>query len=150
MKLKIGKVNGIYDAKKAEAKAVLRRRESKIQCLKVATDTNLKKFVIEGMLEDQSPEGISGRLKEVEKIFNMQAPKPYTNLWKVLMVDKLKNIFTIMQSRKEWSQEQKKVSIDGRTMIDQRPKKAEKRLEFGHFEGDFIESGKDGLVRFWF
>ena len=30
-------------------------------------------------------------------------------------------------------------------MIDQRPKKAEKRLEFGHFEGDFIESGKDGL-----
>ena len=105
--IKIGKVNGIYDAKKAEAKAVLRRRESKIQCLKVATDTNLKKFVIEGMLEDQSPEGISGRLKEVEKIFNMQAPKPYTNLWKVLMVDKLKNIFTIMQSRKEWSQEQK-------------------------------------------
>ena len=53
MKLKLEKVNGTYDAKKAEAKAVL-KRESKIQCLKVATDTNLKKFVIEGMLEDQS------------------------------------------------------------------------------------------------
>ena len=34
--------------------------------------------------------------------------------------------------------------IDGRTMIDERPKKVEKRLEFGHYEGDFIESGKDG------
>jgi IS30 family transposase len=39
----------------------------------------------------------------------------------------------------------KKVSIDGRIMIDQRPKKVEKRLEFGHFEGDFIESGDDGV-----
>ena len=100
---------GFMMLRRRKLKRCFRRRESKIQCLKVATDTNLKKFVIEGMLEDQSPEGISGRLKEVEKIFNMQAPKPYTNLWKVLMVDKLKNIFTIMQSRKkkEWSQEQK-------------------------------------------
>ena len=29
-------------------------------------------------------------------------------------------------------------------MIDERPKKVEKRKEFGHYEGDFIESGKDG------
>jgi len=29
-------------------------------------------------------------------------------------------------------------------MIDQRPKKVENRKEFGHYEGDFIESGKDG------
>jgi transposase, IS30 family len=36
------------------------------------------------------------------------------------------------------------ITIDGRTMIDERPKKVEKRLEFGHYEGDFIESGKDG------
>jgi transposase, IS30 family len=35
-------------------------------------------------------------------------------------------------------------TIDGRIMIDERPKRVEKRLVFGHFEGDFIESGKDG------
>ena len=29
-------------------------------------------------------------------------------------------------------------------MIDKRPRSVEKREEFGHFEGDFIESGKDG------
>ena len=29
-------------------------------------------------------------------------------------------------------------------MIDERSKKVEKRVEFGHLEGDFIESGKDG------
>ena len=36
------------------------------------------------------------------------------------------------------------IGIDGRTFIDERPKKVEKRVEFGHFEGDFIESGRDG------
>ena len=29
-------------------------------------------------------------------------------------------------------------------MIDKRPKHVENRKEFGHFEGDFIESGRDG------
>lgn len=37
-----------------------------------------------------------------------------------------------------------RVSLDGRTMIAKRPKVVDKRLQFGHFEGDFIESGKNG------
>ena len=40
----------------------------------------------------------------------------------------------------------RKVSIweDGRVSIEQRPTNVLLRKEFGHFEGDFIESGKDG------
>ena len=37
---------------------------------------------------------------------------------------------------------------DGRTSIEQRPARVEKRKEFGHVEGDFIESGKDGTGSF--
>ena len=44
--IKLGSVNGVYDAKKAEAKAILRRRDSKFQCMKVAKNMDLKKFVI--------------------------------------------------------------------------------------------------------
>ena len=33
---------------------------------------------------------------------------------------------------------------DGRTSIEKRSKRVLLRKEFGHFEGDFIESGKDG------
>ena len=40
--------------------------------------------------------------------------------------------------------EKKRVSLDGRTMIDERPLDVYNRLEFGHLEGDFIESGGDG------
>ncbi len=63
--IKVNSTNGVYDAKKAEAKARVRRQNSKLQCMKVAMDPKLKNFVIENILEDQSPEGISGRIKEV-------------------------------------------------------------------------------------
>ena len=43
--LKRNKVKGIYDAKKAEHKAYVRRKYSKQQCLKVVTDPNLRKYV---------------------------------------------------------------------------------------------------------
>ncbi len=36
------------------------------------------------------------------------------------------------------------ITIDGRVTIENRPKKVRNRVEFGHYEGDFIESGKDG------
>ena len=38
----------------------------------------------------------------------------------------------------------KSVLIDGRITIEERPKRVANRLEFGHYEGDFIESGRDG------
>src|SRR3990167_7984951 len=57
--IRVNSTNGIYDAKKAEAKARVRRQNSKLQCMKVAMDPVLKNFVTENILEDQSPEGIS-------------------------------------------------------------------------------------------
>ena len=128
--IKIGKVNGIYDAKKAEAKAVLRRRESKIQCLKVAADTNLKKFVIEGMLEDQSPEGISGRLKEVEKYSICKHQSHIQICGKSYGRQIEKHLYHNAVKKKSGPKNKKKVSIDGRTMIDQRPKKERKLISF--------------------
>src|SRR4051812_14796112 len=61
------RVDGTYDAKKADHKAYVARKESKLQCLKVAMDIELKNFVVKGMEEHQSPEGLSGRLRYVEK-----------------------------------------------------------------------------------
>lgn len=65
--IRLNSVNGEYLAEKAEHKARVRRQNSKLQCMKVAMDRNLKNFVNENVLEDQSPEGISGRLKNVRK-----------------------------------------------------------------------------------
>jgi IS30 family transposase len=143
--IKNNSVKGKYTAKKAEHKAYVKRQESKRDCLKVAMDVDLKKFVIENIKDDQSPEGISGRLKHIEKGIKYASGKA---IYKFVASPHGRQIeshlFSKAVKKKPGRKRGISVSIDGRIFIDQRPKKVLKRLEFGHFEGDFIESGKDG------
>ncbi|MEK7596867.1 MAG: IS30 family transposase [Patescibacteria group bacterium] len=140
------RVRGIYDAEKADHKAYLKRWRSKRDCMKVAMDSELQKFVVKSMKkEDQSPEGISGRLKNVETGIQYASTKA---IYKFVMSPAGRQIERHLYSRAVKKKPGKKrdtpVSIDGRVMIDKRPMDIQKRLEFGHFEGDFIESGRDG------
>lgn len=143
--VKLNSVNGRYDAKKAEAKARVRRQNSKLQCMKVAMNPVLKNFVTENILDDQSPEGISGRLKEIEKDIQYASTKAiYKFVWSPHGRQIEKHLYSRSVHKKGGPKRGAPVSIDGRTMIDDRPKKVDSRREFGHYEGDFIESGKDG------
>ncbi len=143
--IKNNSVKGRYAAKKANHKAYVKRETSKRDCLKVAMDVNLKKFVIENIKDDQSPEGISGRLKHIEKGIKHASGKA---IYKFIASPHGRQIeshlFSKAVKKKSGRKRGISVSIDGRTFIDQRPKRVQKRVEFGHFEGDFIESGKDG------
>lgn len=144
--LKKYSVKGKYDARKAELKAKIARKNSKLQCLKVAMIPVLKDYVIENMKREQSPEGISGRIKEKDKHI------PYASLkaiYKFVYSPHGRQIEKFLYSKivkKKGGPKRggSSASRDGRIMIDKRPKRIEKRKEFGHFEGDFIESGKDG------
>ena len=73
--IKSNSVRGKYEARKASAKAEARRKRSKIQCMKVAMDLNLKEYVIKNIKEDQSPSGISGRIQNVDKDIKYASPK---------------------------------------------------------------------------
>jgi IS30 family transposase len=143
--IKNNSVRGRYTAKKADHKAYVKRETSKRNCLKVAMDVNLKKFVIENIKDDQSPEGISGRLKHIEKGIKYASGKA---IYKFIASPHGRQIeshlFSKAVKKKPGRKRGISVSIDGRTFIDQRPKRVQKRVEFGHLEGDFIESGKDG------
>lgn len=143
--IRLNSVNGKYVAEKAEAKARVRRHNSKLQCMKVAMNQDLKKFVTENILDDQSPEGISGRIKEVRKDLPYVSAKAiYKFVWSPHGRKIEKHLYSKTVHKKGGPKRGVPVSIDGRVMIDQRPKKVESRREFGHYEGDFIESGKDG------
>ena len=143
--IRLNSTNGTYNAKKAEAKARVRRQNSKLQCMKVAMNPALKKFVTTNILDDQSPEGISGRLKEVEKDIQYASTKAiYKFVWSPHGRQIEKHLYSRSVHKKGGPKRDTPVSIDGRTMIDDRPKKVDYRREFGHYEGDFIESGKDG------
>lgn len=135
-----------YSRQKAQTKARLRRKNSKLQCLKVAMDPVLKKYVTEQIENDQSPEAIAGRLKNIETHMQCASTKA---IYKFVHSPHGRRIERHLYARAVKrrggpKRGARKVSIDGRLMIDRRPRSVEKRHEFGHFEGDFIESGKDG------
>jgi len=135
-----------YARQKAQAKAHLRRRMSKIQCLKVAMDPELQKYVTENIEHDQSPEGIAGRLKYIDTHMPYASTKAIYKFVHSPHGRKIeKHLYSKAVKRQGGPKRgTRKVTIDGRTMIDKRPKRVENRKEFGHFEGDFIESGRDG------
>lgn len=143
--IRLNSVNGEYLAEKAEQKARIRRWNSKLQSMKVVMDKDLRNFVTENILEDQSPEGISGRLRNIRKDLQYVSPKAiYKFIWSPYGRKIEKHLYSKAVHQKGGPKRGRSVSIDGRTMIDKRPKKVLKREEFGHYEGDFIESGKDG------
>jgi transposase, IS30 family len=138
-------VNGIYDAKKANHKAFVKREQSKRDCLKIAMNKELQKFVVDNILDHQSPEGISGRLKSVEKGISYASTKAIYKFVESPHGRQIeKCLYNNSVKKKTGKKRGTSVGIDGRVFIDKRPKHIEKRIEFGHFEGDFIESGKDG------
>ena len=138
-------VRGKYLAEKADHKAYVKRKYSKIDCMKVSLDPELQRFVKENLKQDQSPEGISGRLKYVKKDLQYASVKA---IYKFVyspngrLIEKY--LYSKAVHKKGGPKRHTPASIDGRTMIDRRPKRVDSRREFGHFEGDFIESGKDG------
>lgn len=144
--IKTNNVKGEYIARKAEQKSVQKRKKSKIQCMKVAMDKELKEYIIKNIKDDQSPEGIAGRIKEIDTHIQKTSTKAIYKFIHSVHGRKIeKHLYSKAVKKKGGPKRgSNKPSLDGRTMIDKRPKRVEKRLEFGHFEGDFIESGKEG------
>jgi IS30 family transposase len=143
--IKENSVKGIYDAAKAQRKADVKRANSKRDCLKVAQNPELQKYVVANILDHQSPEGISGRIKYVERSIGYASTKAIYKFVASPHGRQIeKHLYSNAAKKKTGRKRGTTVGIDGRTFIDQRPKKVEKRLEFGHFEGDFVESGRDG------
>lgn len=144
--IKLGSVGGIYKAKRAQEKAELRRKQSKQKCLKVAMDPALKAYVTKELIADQSPEGISGRIREIDTHIPYASTKAIYNFIDSSHGGPLEH--HLYRKRVKYKGGPKrgstKASDQTKVSILNRPKEANDRTEFGHLEGDFIESGKDG------
>lgn len=140
-----GKVNGRYEARKAEHKAYVRRWLAKKDCLKIVMDAPLKKYVEEKLREEWSPELIAGRLKKQQKVLPYASTKAIYKFVYSVHGRALEPLLYYNAIHKKGGPKRKSsVWEDGRVSIEDRPKKVLLRKEFGHFEGDFVESGKDG------
>lgn len=126
-------VNGMYLAEKANHRAYFKRWRSKRQCLKVAMDRFLCRFVEKKLREKWSPEQISGYLKvEMGIICSAKCVYKFANK---RSLDHL--LFwgwnNMKQCRKRYAW---KTPKDGRKYIEERPEV----FTIGHFELDFVVS----------
>lgn len=143
----LGRVRGVYRADKAQKKAELRRKQSKQKCLKVAMDPILKAYVTRELEHDQSPEGISGRLKYVDIHISYASTKAIYNFVDSSHGGPLECHLYRKRVHRKGGRKRGSITQSDTTKVSivDRPIHIEKREEFGHFEGDFIESGKDGV-----
>jgi len=142
-------VKGTYDAAKAGRKAMLRRKNSKQQCLKVLKHPALRAYVEEKLRLEWSPELIAGRIRKIDRHIPRVSPKAiYAFVYSVYGRPFESFLYSKMVKKKGGPKRGTKAVMDGRISIEQRPARIEKRAEFGHVEGDFIESSKDGSGSF--
>jgi IS30 family transposase len=143
--LKRNKVSSNYVASKADQKSYVRRKYSKYQAMSIVGDMKLREFIETKLLEDHwSPEQISGRLAHEAGLEQISAPTIYKYIrspygrqleYELDLVKKKR-----MASKKKW--QRKVTALEDRIFIDKRPEAAKTRSQYGHWEADFIVSGK--------
>lgn len=135
-------VSGSYQSTKAHHKTYVRRRNSKYQAMRIIKDMKLREYIETKLLvDDWSPEQIAGRLAQGLGLKPVSTPTIYKYIRSVYGRQLEYELQLAKQKRKK--QHQRKVSqLEGRVFIDKRPEAANDRSQYGHWEGDFIVSGK--------
>lgn len=110
---------------------------------KIALHSELQTFIEKHLLDDQSPEEISKRIKRVEKHL------PYVSASAIRRY--IKSVYgrrveahRVRIFKKKRRHRGTKPRIKDKRPISKRPGKINKRWGLGHTEGDFIVSGKSG------
>lgn len=139
-----------YNAYEAHSK-YLERRKNKV--IKIERNINLFLYIIEKLLFFWSPEQISETL-EIEFPFdkNMRVSHETVYLW--LYKQKENNIELYKLLRRNHKKRQKRQNkynyrckIEDKKSIHDRCEEANNKIEFGHWEGDLVESkGRDAYI----
>jgi IS30 family transposase len=137
--------NGRYDPRRAKQKARNRRKCSKYQGMKIRGKPALEAYVKEKLKLLWTPEKIAGRLKEIDThIPCVSAKGIYKWLYSCFGQPYCRYLpkQRYKPKRKKPGGKIKREMIRGRVGIERRPAAANDRLEYGHYEGDTVVSGK--------
>jgi IS30 family transposase len=144
--IRMGTKDGVYQAAYANEQAKKRRRQAKQKCLKVAMDPKLKAYVTQEITAEQTPEAISGRLKEYHTHLPYASPKAIYHFVYSSHGGPLEHHLYSRRVKRKGGPKRgsKRPSDTTKHLITERPAYIQEREEFGHYEGDFIVSGKHG------
>lgn len=135
-------VCGVYTAHKAHQKAYMLRKYSKYQGMKIRADMKLEAYITKHLKDGWSPEQISGRIADENKL----SPVSHATIYKWLRSvhgRPLEAELDLLQQRRPKSKRPKVIQLEGRIFIDERPQYIGARARYGDWEGDFIVSGKN-------
>jgi len=132
-----------YDAEYANLRAYQKRQYSKHDGKKIVSNKELRKLVEDFLLDDQSPEMISGRIKKHHK----EVPSISGKVIRRFIASIYGRRIEIRRNKLKKKYARRKPhfsSMEGKRMITKRPKYINARSRIGDCEGDFIVSGKSG------
>lgn len=134
-------VKGKYDSKKAHHKSYIKRHDASFRGQKIISNKKLRTFIENNLLDGQSPEGISGRLKYQEKHLTYVSKDV---IYQYLRSPYGKIIGLLLKKKKRPIRRKKVTELKDRVFIDKRPKIIDNRARIGDVEADFIVSGRGG------
>ena len=134
---------GSYDSKLAQNKTRTRRKLAKYQGRKILEREKLKQYIEEKIRLGWPPQIISGRMKLENKSFYVSKTAIYSFLYSSYGQYLCKYLPSKRyDKRKRRKKKGKRTLIPNRIGIENRPKEATLRLNYGHWETDAIVSGK--------
>jgi len=136
-------VNEIYDPLKANHKAYVRRRYAKYQGKAINENEDLKEYIGLRLKLGWSPDVISGRMRLEKQPFYASRTAIYEWLYSEYGQRYCPYLYSQRYvRRKRKHKKNKKILIPNRMGIEQRPEIVNKKLEYGHYEGDTMVSGR--------
>jgi IS30 family transposase len=133
----------LYDSTYAQHKTRVNQNYRRIRPNTIVEHPELRKIIEEYLLDDQSPEHISRRIKKYCH------DVPYVSGVTVRTFIKSPYGRRIEAHRqkllvRKYRRKKNTGRITGKRMIDKRPRKINERKRVGDMEGDFVVSGRDG------
>jgi IS30 family transposase len=135
--------NGDYQSSVAQQKAYVRRKYAKYQGKKIHENQALENYIVERLKRHWSPDETSGRMKYEGQSFYASKTAIYEWLYSSYGQKYCFHLYSKrFKPRKQKKDKTKKTLIPNRVSWELRPRGAENKTRYGHYEGDTIVSGK--------
>jgi transposase, IS30 family len=141
--VKENSVEGVYDPRKADQKAYVRRKYARYQGMRITQNSKLQDYVETELYDNQSPGAIAGRLKKKPLKLRYASKDTIYRYIKSPYGRKVEHHREKQRKKRKRRKSRTKPWKD-RIFINMRPNIINNRRRVGDAEADFIVSGKSG------
>ena len=141
--VKKNSVQGVYDPRKADIKASVRKKNRRFQYSKIEKDPRLKEMIVTKLQEHWNPREIAGWVR-IHTEWVVSTATIYTWL-RTSRGDRYCDLlYSERHYRKKHKNKTKRILIPDRIGIEERPESITNRSIYGHYESDTIVSCRGG------